>query len=583
VISPAEAARRRERGLALAGAEGAERPPLSVAVLGTFNLDLLPPYLVEALDRAGVSAAIDPAPTGGLAEAIADAGSPLYTAKPDAVVLVPAAEDLLAALWRGAAASGELAAERLDELERLLATVLERLPETTCYVVAFGAPEPPLPSVLDSLAPERGQLEVEEFLRGVRRLGRLSPRVVVVDSGWSGGGAPPYRDARLWYLARMRLAPTGLAALADALAAHVAAAAGRARKVLAVDLDNVLWGGVVGEVGLAGIVLGDDGLGLAYQDLQRELVKLSRTGVLLAVCSKNDARDVDAVFDRHSAMVLRRDDFAALRASWDDKASSLRALAEELGVGLDAFVFLDDEPVEREWVRAALPEVAVPELPGDPTERPAFVRQAPEFRRLSVTAEDAARGDAYARERLRSEARRGVASLDDFLAQLEQRVVIEALEEASLGRAAQLAQRTNQFNLTNERYTVASLAALVDDPAYEAYTLALSDRFGDSGITGLAVLRFAAPAAEVEALMLSCRVLGRRVEDAFLAFLAGRARERGARWLVGRYVRSDRNERARRFYSDHGFDGRDGVYRLDLERRPPKAPAAIAVQAVSRA
>jgi FkbH-like protein len=563
MISASEAARRRDRGAA-ALAEGNRDglPELRVVVVGTFNLDLWPPFLVEALERAGLYAHVSLAQFGQLAQELLEPSGPA-----DAVVVVPAADDPLG-----------------GELEPLVAAALERRPEATFYVVAFGPEDVAAPHVLDPAAPERGQVEVERFLAEVRRLGALSPRVVVVDWEWASRGvAEAYRDARLWYLARMRLNPQGLAALAESVAEHVAASRGMARKVVAVDLDDFLWGGVVGEVGLAGIELGEDGLGLAYQDLQRELAKLARTGVLVVAASKNNRADVDEVLDRHPAVVLRRDDFAALRVSWEDKATSLRELAAELDLGLDSFVFLDDNPVERDWVRAALPEVLVPELPDDPVERPAFLRRAPWFRRISVTGADATRTESYRAQSERRELRGAVASFDDFLAELGQEAVVEPLHEGSLARAAQLAQRTNQFNLTTRRYTVAELEAIAADPAAEAYTLALSDRFGDSGITGLAILRFLDGPAEVDTLLLSCRVLGRRVEDAFLAFLAERARERGARTLVGRYVESPRNEQVRSFYADRGFEAEGDAFRLDLERSRLELPVAVALKAATRA
>jgi FkbH-like protein len=563
MISASEAARRRDRGAA-ALAEGNRDglPELRFCVAGTFNLDLWPPFLVEALERAGLYAHVSLAPFGQLAQELLEP-----SAEADAVVVVPAADDLLG-----------------GELEPLVAAALERRPEATFYVVAFGPEDVAAPHVLDPVAPERGQVAVERFLGEVRGLGALSPRVVVVDWEWASRGvAAAYRDARHWYLARMRLNPQGLAALADTVAEHVAASRGMARKVVAVDLDDVLWGGVVGEVGLAGIELGEEGLGLAYQDLQRELATLARTGVLVVAASKNNPADVDEVLERHPAMVLRRDDFAALRVSWEDKATSLRELADKLDLGLDSFVFLDDNPVERDWVRAALPEVLVPELPDDPVERPSFLRRAQWFRRISVTGADAARTESYRAQSRRRELRGTVASFDDFLAELGQEAVVEPLHEGSLARAAQLAQRTNQFNLTTRRYSVAELEAIAADPAAEAYTLALSDRFGDSGITGLAILRFLDGTAEVDTLLLSCRVLGRRVEDAFLAFLAERARERGARSLVGRYVESPRNEQVRSFYADRGFAADGDAFRLDLERSRPEPPAGVALKAAARA
>ena len=180
-------------------------------------------------------------------------------------------------------------------------------------------------------------------------------------NGWAS-----FCDDRLWYLGRMRLNPLGLASLADLVAEYLAAFRGATRKVVAVDLDNTLWGGVVGEVGVQGIVLGNEGLGLAFQDCQRELLKWHDSGTLLAVCSKNNPEDALAVFDQHPDMILKREHFAAVRINWQDKATNLREIAAELDLGIDSFVFLDDNPVERGWISKALPEVAVPSLPTDP-------------------------------------------------------------------------------------------------------------------------------------------------------------------------------------------------------------------------
>ncbi|MDX6512510.1 MAG: hypothetical protein QOE36_2014, partial [Gaiellaceae bacterium] len=349
---------RRARGLELAReGDAAGLPELRIAVVSTHNLDLLTPFLAEALERAGFSGDVYLGPFGQLPRELLDPSSGLYEHRPSAVVLVPAVEDLLAPLYeRPATASADLVDERLEELRGLVSGLLERAPEATCYVVAAGPERLPGEHVLDPGSPQRGQTAVEALLGGLRALGDISSRVVVVDfeSRVRALGLDRIHDPRLWYLARMRLGQEGVAALADSLAEHVAAAQGRPRKVVALDADDLLWGGIVGEAGVGGIELGGDGLGLAFADLQRILRGLRDSGVLLAICSKNEPADVDEVLDTHPEMVLRREDFAAIRAGWEDKATSLRALADELDLGLDSFVFLDDNPFEREWVREAL-------------------------------------------------------------------------------------------------------------------------------------------------------------------------------------------------------------------------------------
>lgn len=586
MIEAAELAARRQRGIALQR-DGGDAPDARLTVLSSFNLDPLPPYLVEALDRAGFAAHVSTATFGHTTQELLNPGSEIYGEDPRDVLLVPAAEDLLAPLFTDAVAEQQALVEsRLDELRTGIAALLDRAPAATCYVVAFGATRAPAANVLDPTDPRRGQRAIERFLEGVRELATLSPRVVVVDWDWHvrAAGAAQMGDDRLWYLGRMRLGPLGLATLSDLAARHFAAFHGRARKVAVVDLDGTLWGGIVGEVGPTGVELGDEGVGLAFKDFQRELLRLKDTGVVLAVASKNNREDAIEVFERNPGMVLKPADFASERINWRDKATNLSEIAGELGLGLDSFVFLDDNPVERDWIRQALPQVAVPELPGDPAERPAFLRAAGLFDRVSLTEADLRRADSYAAQGTRSRLRAESVTLEDFLRSLEQRATIEPVGEASLARAAQLCQRTNQFNLTTRRHTAADIEAMLASGRHELYTLALEDRFGDSGVTGLAILAFDGEHAEIDTFLLSCRVLGRRVEDALLAFLAGRAVQRGARRLIGRYVPTAKNGQAATLYSERRFETvGDGEFHLDLTKEALEMPSEIEIRVPARA
>ena len=581
-----EALSRRDRGVALLQAGNIRRlPALRVAVLSTFNVELMTPFLMEALERIGYYGTCYLGAFGQVAQEIINPQSGLYEAVPEAVVIVPAVEDVLAPLFTrpGQFSPKDVDAllrERGEELERWVDVVLERLPGATCYVVVFGTERAPMEYVLDPRSSVNGQRTVEQWLQAVRKIWARDQRVVVVDWDWHARrmGLSAYQDERLWYLGRMRLNPAGLATLSEILAEHVAASRGLARKVAVLDLDNTLWGEVVGEVGLRGLVLGEEGLGLAFQDFQRELLKLHDVGILLAICSKNNPDDVWEVFDRHPGMVLRREHVTATRINWQDKVRNLLELSEELGLGTDSFVVLDDNPVERGWVRTALPDVLVPELPDDVAYRPTFLRRLSCFRRTALTESDTRRTQDYRAQGVRRQLQAQAASLDDFLASLEQAVSIEAIHEGSIARAAQLAQRTNQFNLTTRRYTVAELERMQQDPLVEVYTLAIKDRFGDSGITGLSILRFDAECAEIDTLLLSCRILGRRVERVFLAFLVERARAYGARYLVGRFLPTKKNGQTASFYPDHGFAPiGEGVFRFDLARQQLAAPAHIAV------
>ena len=558
-------------------------------MLSTFNLDLLPPFLAEALDRHGIGERPWLAGFGQLAAEIANPGSELYARAPRDVLLVPAPEDLLALLYTGnggGADPRQLAAERLDELRGQVQTLLERLPGATIHVAVMGAERAPAEHLLDPGAPGRGQAALAHLDTGIRELGELGGRVVIADFDWAARqvGHVAVHDARLWYLGRMRLNPAGHALLSEVVAGGVAVQRGVGRrKVAAVDLDNTLWGGVVGELGPTGVEVGEEGVALAFQDFQRELVRLHGSGVLIVLCTKNDPEYALAAFG-HPSMVLRREHVVAERVNWQDKATNLRELAEELDLGLDSFVFLDDNPREREWIRQALPMVAVPELPEDPTERPAFIARGPWFRTLAVTDADRKRSASYRAQGDRRRAQASAASFEDYLASLEQRLTIEPVTEATVPRAAQLCQRTNQFNLTTRRHTEADVERMLADPAHDLVTLSVSDRFGDSGITGLAITLHTDEQAELDTLLLSCRLLGRRVEDAFLAVLARRARQRGARTLIGAYRPTDRNAQVASFFPDRGFATiGERRWELDLEAGLPQPPPQLRIQEAAHA
>jgi FkbH-like protein len=350
--------------------------------------------------------------------------------------------------------------------------------------------------------------------------------------------------------------------------------------VLAVDLDGTLWGGVIGEDGPDGVRLGSEYPGAAYRSLQRAILDLHRRGVVLAICSKNNPPEALEMIERHPSMLLRREHFAAVRINWVDKAQNLREIAAELNVGVDAVALLDDSPVEREWVRGQLPEVTVIELGGDPLGYADTLRLAPVFERISVTEEDRARGRYYAEEGRRKELERSAASLEDFYRSLELKVEVEEVGPQTLARAAQLTQKTNQFNLTTRRYTEAELGELASSPESRVYTLRAADRFGDSGIVGVAITRRENGSCEIDALLMSCRVIGRTIETAFLATIADEAGRAGAERLAGWFLPTAKNAPASGFYGSHGFERvaeDEGATRweLDLAGSTPACPPWI--------
>jgi FkbH-like protein len=366
-------------------------------------------------------------------------------------------------------------------------------------------------------------------------------------------GAARWRDARLWGMARIPFSAAAAHALAEEYIRHLRAFKGLARKVLVLDLDETLWGGILGEDGPEGIKLGDRYPGNAFVELQHAALGLHRRGVVLAINSKNNTDEALEVLANHPAMVLRPEHFASTRINWQDKSANMIEIAEELGLGLDSFVFVDDSAVECERMRQALPDVLTVHLAGEPALRASTLLGLGVFDTLSYSEEDRQRGAFYRQEAQRTALRGTAQSIEDFYRSLEMLLTVEPVSRTTLPRAADLTQRTNQFNLTTKRYTEGEFAAALAEPGCEAWVFRLVDRFGDNGIIGLAMLEGTGPTVIISTLLMSCRVLRRTVEDAVLAVLATRARERGATAIEGRYRPTRKNGQTSGFYAERGF------------------------------
>lgn len=402
-------------------------------------------------------------------------------------------------------------------------------------------------------------------------------------------GARDWRDQRLWSMATIPYGPVAMHRIADEYVRYLRALTGRVRKVLVLDLDDTLWGGVLGERGEHGIELGPTRPGNGFVGFQRAIAELHRRGVILAINSSNDAEHALSVIDRHPSMVLRAADFLAHRINWSDKAANMVAIADELNLGLDSFVFIDNSDAECARIRQALPDVLTCQLAGDPSGYGPWLRQSGLFDSLGFTEEDRQRTQLYRDESRRTQHRESMASLDEYLRSLEMVLIVEPVGAATVDRAADLSQRTNQFNMTTRRRTAQELSALCASAGYHGYVFRLSDRFGAQGIIAFAAWQ-PGPSndALITDLLISCRVLKRNVETAILSVLAELARSAGAGTLAGEFRPTQRNRAFAAFFEAHGFTAitdtahppaPDGAtfYRRSLDV-PLTAPAYIELQ-----
>ena len=364
------------------------------------------------------------------------------------------------------------------------------------------------------------------------------------------GAAQP----KLWYTAKVPFANAVFETAAKEIMAAIDGLGGHAKKIVIVDLDDVLWGGVVGETGWRGIHLGGHSPeGEAFVDFQENLKALTRRGIQLAIVSKNDEQVALEAIDRHPEMVLARSDFATWRISWQDKAVNVAALMAELNLNVDSAVFIDDSPQERDRVRAALPQVLVPEWPTDPAEYVTALHNLRCFDTPALSSEDSVRTRMYQEESLRKNVKESIPSLSKWLMELGTEVAVEDLNGSNLLRTAQLINKTNQMNMTTRRLSEEQLTQWTAVSDHELWTFRVSDKFGELGLTGVITLKVEGNQGEIVDFILSCRVMGREVERTMLHWVVARSRERKISRITARYLPTPRNRPCLEFWRASDF------------------------------
>ncbi len=391
-------------------------------------------------------------------------------------------------------------------------------------------------------------------------------------------------SGKFYYLSRTPFSKEFNAALSQHLLGLMLALEGKTSRLLILDLDDTLWGGVAGEDGLSGILLGGDHPGNVFKDFQYFLKALSNRGIALAVCSKNNEDDAMEIIARHPDMVLREDDFAAAQINWDDKASNVRKICKSLGLTPASAMFIDNSELEREWVRSGVPECCVPDLPRDPAQWVPFLSQIPQLQAVTLTQEDIKRKQQYAQRRRDMKERDAAQSVEAYLAGLGMTITISAYGEKNSARILQLISKTNQFNTTTVRYKKHELERMIVQQGAQVYAVSLKDKYFEEEIIAVIVAspnKNDAKALEIDSLLMSCRAMGRQIETAMLAWLADSARAQGMSALSGQIVPTEKNQPVRELYANHGFSiVGEHSYNLALENagaQPLSIPSYISV------
>jgi len=545
------------RRLRRSGSDTASKPPYRIAVLSSFNADFFPEVLRPLLFAAGLEAEILVGPFGQVQQPLRVGNAALDEFRPELVVL--------ATDWRtvDTATSAEA---HVAELRQLWRICRDRF---GAAVIQFNYEIPTVDPMgrLSRLLPDGRRRLLEAVNAALWDAEAQQAEAVILDVEQLAGefGKTRWNDDAAWEISRQYPSTAALPALGRRLTALARALLGMTSKCLVLDLDGVMWGGVIGEDGLNGIRIGGTGSGAAHAAFQTYCKGLKSRGVLLAVCSKNNPEDALLPFREHPEMILREEDIAVFIANWAPKEENLRAIAAQINIGLDSLVFVDDNPAERERVRRSLPMIETPELPSDASGFAAALDATHLFETLRYTAEDALRTASIRAVSDRAALAADSADPTAFLHGLEMKLQAQPFGEANLPRIVQLFNKTNQFNMTTRRITEADAREWMS--RHDVFTLAvrLADRFGDFGLTGVMVAFESEASLRIDSWLMSCRILGRGVEQAMLALALDEARRRGWGSLTGEFIPTPKNNLAAGIYSQFGFaaDG-EGRYRLDV-------------------
>lgn len=537
---------------------GTGTKPIRLAMLGSCTMAHLHSAIRVAGLRRGIWIDIYENDYGQYMQELVDTTSGLHAFKPTMVLLALDAHHLAAGLSaQFEQADGDAAVEeqtnRIAECWRLAREAFK------CPIIH----QTPLPVHPDLLGLNEHRLPGSAAQVIARINAQLRPMadkagvdLLTVDTRAARDGIAAWHDIGLWHRAKQEIAPTAAPFYGDMVGRLVAALQGRSFKCLVLDLDNTLWGGVIGDDGMDGIVLGQGSpLGEGYTAFQEYARDLSRRGIILAVCSKNDEANAVEPFEKHPEMTLKRNDIASFFANWQDKASNIKAIAAELNIGIDSLVFVDDNPVERALVRQELPMVAVPEVTDDPISFLRAVSDAGYFESVAITDEDRVRSAQYQGNRAREALKASTTDMGAYLRGLEMEMIWRRFDRIGLQRTVQLINKTNQFNLTTRRYTEEDVVEIMQSNKAFGLQLRLVDRFGDNGIIAICIGKLQEDDdLLIDTWLMSCRVLGRQVEPTTLNLIAAQAQKLGAKRLLGDYIPTKKNGMVRDHYVKLGFE-----------------------------
>ena len=559
--------------------------PWKVSFLSSFTAEPIKPFVIVESACFGLGCELWFGPFNQFEQQVFDSQSDLYRQNSDVIVLALRLEEIAAGLVDRIPSKDEFESTAISINARLKSLLSAIRSNSAARIVVWNfVPPAYLPGGLadctldlpQMLLVQRLNHMIAENCKGVADAYVFDLHRLVYECGMNATF-----DKRLYFLGRIPIGPEAQRQVGRRLARTFSALARPPKKCLVLDLDNTLWGGVVGEDGLGGIALGEDYPGNVFKAFQRYILTLRDRGVLLAIASKNNPEDAHEVFENHPDCVLKLSHFASAQIGWQHKVESIRTIAHELNIGTDALVFFDDNPAERELVRQAMPEVTVVDAPASPLGYCDAIEAAGVFDFLALSEEDRRRAALYEQDKERESLQRTAATLPDFLRSLDMRAVCGHVDDDTLPRVAQLLAKTNQFNTTTRRYSATQLQQISNSGGI-ALWLRLTDRFGDNGLVGVAIaVADTKHQWRVDCLLLSCRVISRGAEYVLLRELSRLIRDRDGVELIGEFLPTPKNLPAKDVFAGGGFEALDGQgrkWRWNLSDGVVPAPEYIDIR-----
>ena len=545
---------------------------IRIAILGSFTLNGLEETIrVKCADRK-IQCSIYVAGYNQYNQEILNEKSELYKFAPDITFLIIDSRDIIGELFLNPYSISVQERKNLEEEKNdtiiNLAHTFVAYSKSKLILSNFSIPSYS-PIGINEIREEFGLHEMIRSLNyKIKTALSSTPEIFIYDlnSFVTKFGENNIFDYKQFFYGDVKISLDHIPYLAEEFMGYVNAVLGLNKKCIVLDLDNTLWGGIIGEDGLEGIKLGDGPIGRAYVEFQRHLLALNQRGIILAINSKNNFDDAIEVIRKHPNMILKEDNFASIRIDWNDKVENIKEIAEELNIGLDSIVFFDDDPINRDYMRSALPQVLTVEL-SDSSSYSQTLKSINEFQVLNITKEDTKRGKMYLNQRKRTEFQKQVGNLQDFLKQLNISVKIRKADEYTIPRISQLTLKTNQFNLTTRRYQEEDIRKFVSEKNKIVECAEIQDKFGENGITSVYIVKKDNQQEwTLDTFLLSCRVMGRGIEEALLGQIIQRAKIEGIKKVKAQYIKTKKNKPAENFLSDFGFTKNEDVWIFETKK-----------------